>query len=98
MPVPAGGTLALRILPMGWLETAREEASGRGVAAVYWMHPWELDPDAPRMEGLAAAARFQRYGFLSRLPERMARLLVPERSCTLLEAVEDWQSRDPRLH
>ena len=92
MPVPAGGTLALRILPMGWLETAREEASSGGVAAVYWMHPWELDPEAPRLEEMGKAARFQRYGYLSRLPERLSCLLSRDRTLPLGEAVRDWLS------
>ncbi len=97
MPVPAGGTLALRILPMDWLEAARDEAASDGVAAVYWMHPWELDPEAPRLTGMGGAARFQRYGYLSRLPHRLSGLLPPSRSCPLGEAVRNWLSCNPHV-
>lgn len=73
-PVPAGGTLALRLLPVTFLEACRDETLQAGSNAVYWFHPWEIDPDLPRLPGLSAPARFQRYGLLRRLPERITRL------------------------
>ena len=85
-PFPAGGTAALRLLPMRLLEACREEALVAGHPAVYWLHPWELDLSAPVLPGMSAPGRFLRYGGLSRLPKRLARLAGGARR-TLGEAV-----------
>lgn len=47
-PVPAGGTVALRTLPLWLLRLARDTALTAGRPAVYWFHPWELVPEGPR--------------------------------------------------
>jgi polysaccharide deacetylase family protein (PEP-CTERM system associated) len=85
-PFPAGGTVALRLLPMGLIEACREEALAAGRPAVYWFHPWELDLSAPILPGLSAPGRFLRYAGLRRLPQRLLRLAGGARR-TLGEAV-----------
>ena len=70
-----------QVMPMGWgwglrmsspkrvLETI-EAANRRGVSAIITVHPWELDPDPPRMR-LPLALHFAHYfrlrGFADRL-------------------------------
>ncbi len=71
---PAGGTVALRLLPISWLRRARDTAVARGRPAVYWFHPWELLEDAPRAEG-GAFFRWARFARLDRLPARLAELI-----------------------
>ena len=88
-PFPAGGTLALRLLPLRLLEACREETLAAGRPAVYWFHPWELDTGSPRLPGLSMPARFQRYGLLGRLPGRIVRLCGGARR-TLGEACSAW--------
>lgn len=86
---PAGGTLALRVAPIGLLEACRDEVLESGDPAVYWFHPWELDPEGPELTGLSAVGRFQRYGLLHRLPERLGHL-AGGLTRTLGEAVATW--------
>jgi len=88
VPLPAGGTLALRILPLGWLLRARHRHTGTGRSAVYWFHPWELDPEAPHLQGGALFSAV-RYGALKSLPARLA-ALVPEGDRTLSRAAGGW--------
>ncbi|MGC8722380.1 MAG: polysaccharide deacetylase family protein [Acidobacteriota bacterium] len=88
MPLPAGGTLALRILPLGWLLRVRHRRAVRGWPAVYWFHPWEVDPQAPRLQA-GALLRAVRYGALKRLPARLT-ALVPTGDCTLSRAADRW--------
>ena len=88
MPLPAGGTLALRILPLGSLLRVRHRRAVRGWPAVYWFHPWEVDPQAPRLHA-GALFRAVRYGALKRLPARLA-ALVPAGDCTLSRAADRW--------
>jgi hypothetical protein len=81
MPVPAGGTVALRVLPPSWLKTARDRALHSKEPAVFWFHPWELIPDGPRLPG-GRWFRWARYKSLEALPERLE-ALVPSGDRTL---------------
>ncbi len=75
-PVPAGGTIAFRMLPAPLLRRIRRGAVREGRPAVYWFHPWELVPGAPRLAG-GRMFMFARYHALERLPERLGVLVPP---------------------
>jgi len=42
---------------------------------IFYMHPWEVDPDQPRVEGASAKSRFRHYLNLSRVEGRLKSLL-----------------------
>jgi len=42
---------------------------------VFYVHPWEVDPDQPRVEAAGAVSRFRHYLNLDRCAERLGRLL-----------------------
>jgi hypothetical protein len=42
---------------------------------MFYFHPWELDPEQPRVAGLARKAKFRHYVNLHRTAPRLARLL-----------------------
>lgn len=44
-------------------------------AAVFYFHPWEIDPDQPRLGGLNTRTRFRHYFNLNRMWNRIKRLL-----------------------
>jgi polysaccharide deacetylase family protein (PEP-CTERM system associated) len=46
-----------------------------GQPVVFYMHPWEIDPDQPRVAGLSAKSRFRHYVGLARMQGKLARLL-----------------------
>jgi polysaccharide deacetylase family protein (PEP-CTERM system associated) len=73
---PAGGGGYFRLLPYAvsrW-SLRRINAHDRK-PAMFYFHPWELDPDQPRIEGARAKARFRHYLNLHRMRPRLARLL-----------------------
>lgn len=43
--------------------------------AVFYFHPWELDPDQPRIAGIDLKTRFRHYLNLSRMEKRLVQLL-----------------------
>ena len=43
---------------------------------IFYMHPWEVDPNQPRMEGASAKSRFRHYLNLSRVEHRLKQLLL----------------------
>lgn len=74
---PAGGGGYFRLLPYGlsrW-SLQRINAVDRQ-PAMFYFHPWEVDPDQPRIEGAGIKARFRHYVNLRRMQARLARLLA----------------------
>jgi len=73
---PAGGGGFFRLLPYSasrWL--IRQVNDRDRKPAMFYFHPWEVDPEQPRVEGAAAKARFRHYINLSRTEARLRRLL-----------------------
>jgi polysaccharide deacetylase family protein (PEP-CTERM system associated) len=73
---PAGGGGYFRLLPYAvsrW--SIRRINTIDGKPAVFYFHPWELDPDQPRVDGPGAKTRFRHYLNLGRMQPRLNRLL-----------------------
>jgi polysaccharide deacetylase family protein (PEP-CTERM system associated) len=45
-------------------------------AGIFYFHPWEIDPEQPRPEGLGLKTRFRHYLNLHRTYGRLERLLA----------------------
>jgi polysaccharide deacetylase family protein (PEP-CTERM system associated) len=73
---PAGGGGYFRLLPycMSRWSIRRVNAVDRQ-PAMFYFHPWELDPDQPRIEGPGLKARFRHYLNLRRMAPRLGHLL-----------------------
>lgn len=73
---PAGGGGYFRLLPYRasrWLIERVNERDGQ--PAIFYLHPWEIDPGQPRATGGSFKARFRHYLNLSRTEARLAALL-----------------------
>jgi polysaccharide deacetylase family protein (PEP-CTERM system associated) len=73
---PAGGGGYFRLLPYAlsrW-SIRRINAADRQ-PAMFYFHPWELDPDQPRVPGTDLKTRFRHYLNLERMAPRIACLL-----------------------
>jgi polysaccharide deacetylase family protein (PEP-CTERM system associated) len=73
---PAGGGGYFRLLPycVSRWSLARINADDQR-PAMFYFHPWELDPEQPRVAGLRLRTRFRHYVNLRRTAPRLARLL-----------------------
>jgi polysaccharide deacetylase family protein (PEP-CTERM system associated) len=74
---PAGGGGYFRLLPYRisrWSLRRINDADGH--PAMFYFHPWELDPEQPRVEGPGARARFRHYLNLERMESRLRRLVT----------------------
>jgi polysaccharide deacetylase family protein (PEP-CTERM system associated) len=74
MNLPAAGGGYFRILPLRFTEWAFRQFENDGRSLVFYLHPWEIDPDQPRICG-PFKSRFRHYTNLARTQERLARLL-----------------------
>jgi len=44
-------------------------------SAIFYFHPWEIDPGQPRVAGIDLKTRFRHYVNIGRTEQRLARLL-----------------------
>jgi polysaccharide deacetylase family protein (PEP-CTERM system associated) len=72
--LPAAGGAYLRHLPFALIRRAFREHETRGIPGMFYIHPWELDPDQPRLR-VPALTRLRHYGGLHRTRRRIERLL-----------------------
>jgi polysaccharide deacetylase family protein (PEP-CTERM system associated) len=73
---PAGGGGYFRLAPYQvsrWAIDRVNRVDGR--PAIFYFHPWEIDPRQPRIHGISAKTRFRHYLNLHRTEARIKRLL-----------------------
>jgi polysaccharide deacetylase family protein (PEP-CTERM system associated) len=74
-PASGGGYFRLFPYPVSrWLLRRVNDTDRQ--AAVFYFHPWEIDPDQPRIAGINAKTRFRHYLNLGRMEGRIGRLLT----------------------
>jgi len=72
---PAGGGGFFRFFPYElsrWLLRRVNQRDGQ--PAIFYFHPWELDPEQPRQAGISAKTRFRHYVNLHRTEARIQAL------------------------
>lgn len=73
-PVSGGGYF--RLLPLSVSKAAIRRINDRERRpAVFYFHPWEIDPEQPRVRGISAKTRFRHYVNLNRFESRLRDLL-----------------------
>lgn len=73
--LPAGGGGYFRLLPYvlsRWMMRRVNEIDQQ--SAIFYFHPWEIDPGQPRPEGASIKSRFRHYVNLERMEGRIERL------------------------
>jgi polysaccharide deacetylase family protein (PEP-CTERM system associated) len=92
--LPAAGGGYLRLLPYRATAFALRRLAAEGLPAVVYTHPWEYDPEQPRLR-LPALRALRHYGFVSTTEGKLERLLreFPFTTCAeVLEAVRGRRS------
>jgi polysaccharide deacetylase family protein (PEP-CTERM system associated) len=73
--LPAGGGGYFRLLPYTLSRWMMERVNRvDGEPAIFYFHPWELDPGQPRLPGLSAKARLRHYLNIDRMEDRVRML------------------------
>ncbi|QZP06963.1 XrtA system polysaccharide deacetylase [Caenibius sp. WL] len=72
----AGGGGFFRVLPYGFSRWAIRQVNRRDERpAVFYFHPWEIDPDQPRVAGAPLKSRLRHYTNLDRMADKLRRLV-----------------------
>ena len=74
--LPCGGGGWFRLVPYAGMRWAMRRVNKIDQeAAIFYFHPWEIDPEQPRQQGIDVKTRFRHYLNLERMQPRLSRLL-----------------------
>lgn len=85
--LPVAGGAYFRIYPYGWTKAAFRAINRGGRAAVFYLHPWELDPDHPRIP-LPRRIALTHYVNLRSTEGKLRRLLSDFRFAPMKEVLD----------
>jgi len=87
--LPIGGGGYFRILPYAWTRWGIRRLNQRERRpAIFYLHPWEIDPDQPRLRA-PALGRFRHYFNLKRTEERLRALLRDFQFATMMTLLDE---------
>jgi polysaccharide deacetylase family protein (PEP-CTERM system associated) len=85
LPIAGGGYF--RICPYPILRQLLKQVERQGVPLVMYLHPWELDPEQPRIQA-SRLARFRHYINLDKTEKRFRQLVQDFHFGPICEAIE----------
>ena len=90
--VPVSGGGYFRLLPFPVTRWGLRQINARGRPFTFYLHPWELDPDQPRVE-VSRLSRFRHYTNLHCCEDRLRRLLAEFPFAPMREVLADYGLR-----
>ena len=92
LPIAGGGYF--RLLPYGWTQRGMAQLNRReGRPAIFYIHPWEVDPKQPRLTG-STLSRFRHYRNLDQTETRLRRLLTDFKFSTIRDVLAGQKIAD----
>ncbi|MDZ4104148.1 MAG: XrtA system polysaccharide deacetylase [Hydrogenophaga sp.] len=74
--LPSSGGGYFRLLPYALSRWMLQQVNQRDAeSAIFYFHPWEIDPGQPRVSGIDMKTRFRHYVNIGRTEQRLTRLL-----------------------
>lgn len=90
--VPVGGGY-FRIFPEMLTSKAIRKVTSEGRPAMFYLHPWEIDPDQPRITGAGLKSRLRHYTGLASTEAKLERLLSRFSFGTMRNVIRQWDER-----
>ncbi|HUS18592.1 MAG TPA: XrtA system polysaccharide deacetylase [Terriglobales bacterium] len=72
--LPMGGGAYLRIFPLRYMQWGLKQLREEGSVAMFYLHPWEIDPEQPRLP-LGMKSRLRQYTNLRQTQSKLESLL-----------------------
>jgi polysaccharide deacetylase family protein (PEP-CTERM system associated) len=95
--IPAAGGAYLRHFPYAVVRQAFRERQREGAPGVFYVHPWEIDPEQPRVRA-PWLTRARHYNGLAKTEPRMRRLLGEFRFTSIGDALPDMRRIAPLVN
>lgn len=93
--LPAAGGGYFRLYPF-WLTQCLLKRSVKELDQpfVFYLHPWEVDPNQPRVEGASLLSRFRHYNNLDKCLPRLDKLLGKFEFGTMADVIAQYSSNN----
>ncbi len=97
MVIPWSGGGYFRLLPLSIFKMGISRLLKQDNAYHFYFHPWEIDPDQPRVDDISRMYKFRHYVNLGSTFDKLKKLISSFRSCrfqTLSQYIETLGSQD----
>lgn len=81
----AGGGGFFRLLPYWLSRAAIAQVNGEGQSAIFYFHPWEIDPAQPRVADAPLKSKFRHYTNLSKMADKLRHVMRDFEWCRMDE-------------
>ena len=88
LPLPIGGGY-FRLLPLSLTQLAINQVRATTGPAMFYIHPWEVDPGQPKIDRVSLKTRFRHYVGLNRTESKLKKLLQSNSFGPLKEFVNE---------
>lgn len=85
--IPIGGGY-FRLFPLRLTLKAIQKVREHGRPAMFYTHPWEFDPEQPKLAKLKPSTRFRHYVGLKKTERRLSQMLTAHHFGTMSESME----------
>jgi len=94
LPMAGGGYL--RLYPYWLTKKGIQRLNRNGCPGVIYLHPWELDPDCPRVAHADGLTRFRQYVNLHKTKARLKRLLTDFHFMPVIDYINRYRDSLPQ--
>jgi polysaccharide deacetylase family protein (PEP-CTERM system associated) len=91
--LPWGGGGYFRLIPFRAWRAGIRRILRTGWPYVFYIHPWEIDPGQPRVDGLGRMSQFRHYVNLDRCEERFVTLVSSFQWTSVRSVLDAWVRR-----
>ncbi|WP_196138889.1 XrtA system polysaccharide deacetylase [Aliikangiella sp. G2MR2-5] len=81
LPIAGGGYF--RLFPYAFTRWGLNRINKKNKPFVFYIHPWEVDPEQPKVAGLSKFSKFRHYNNLEKCEQRLERLMSDFRFTTM---------------
>ena len=82
--IPLGGGGYFRLIPQEFFLKGVKKILKEKKAYLFYFHPWEIDPDQPRVRNAPLSFRFRHYCNLGNMLPRLTNMLEELSNCRFL--------------
>jgi polysaccharide deacetylase family protein (PEP-CTERM system associated) len=92
---PLGGGAYFRMLPFSFFRHGIQSILKKDGTYLFYIHPWELDPEQPRVEQSSFQLKFRHYTNIRRTSLKLSRLLNEFQQCRFTTCSQYLASKPP---
>lgn len=86
--LPLGGGAYLRLLPYQYMRWGMRRVNAEGQSAIVYLHPWEVDPEQPRIKSRGKRGFSTHYINLRAMEDKLRRLLADFRFAPVADVLQ----------